>query len=99
MIVLDRDLIVYRGHGGDTGPVGRFTTPTYPLDRLDMRQSMAILEEWGNSLTEITTFRIPAGTTIYQGLAERQGNLPGWGLQTFIPDIRPEWIILTEPLQ
>ena len=95
--VLSEDMILYRVYGGSatetgTGLGGYFTT-VRPQGALQARMDLAILPEWGNTATEVAIFRIPKGTTIYEGFVAPQGNLFGGGTQVYIPVVPPSWVV------
>jgi hypothetical protein len=55
---------------------------------------LALKPEWGNTATQTTVIKVPAGQIIYQGTAASQGGAQiGGGSQVFIPNVSPLWII------
>lgn len=84
---------LYRVHGGSAKPLGGFWTRTPPAGPLQSRIDLALRPEWGNTATQGTRIRVPAGTTIYEGAAAAQGGLVGGGSQVFIPRTDPSWVL------
>ncbi len=84
---------LYRVHGGTAGEVGQFSTRTLPAGPLQSRIDLALNPAWGNTATQVTTIRLPAGTTIFEGFAAGQGGLVGGGSQVVIPNVNPAWIV------
>ena len=80
----------YRQWGGRSGLTGydgtyySFFSPGGPIDF--MREQMAILPEWGNTMENLDAVTIPAGTTVYIGPAAQQGVYPGNGIQVYVPN-------------
>jgi filamentous hemagglutinin len=55
--------------------LGRFVaTGQQPLQSVI---DSALDQSWGNTATNISTIKVPEGTTIYQGYAAQQGGLVG----------------------
>ena len=59
---------------------------------LPAQMDSALNPAWGNLATDVSTIRVPAGTTIYEGAAAAQplsggGSLLGGGSQVFIPNV------------
>ena len=73
--------------------MGPYWTRTKPAGPLQSRIDSALDPTWGNTATEVTTIRIPKGTTIFEGVVAPQGNLPGGGNQIYIPKVDPTWVI------
>ncbi len=91
-IVLQNDLTVSRvfdkipgltGGGSEIG--GQFFTTTPITSSLQAQESLSLGSF--NQARFIESAVIPKGTTIYQGTAAQLGNLPGGGVQIFVPDI------------
>jgi hypothetical protein len=53
----------------------------------------ALLPQWGNTATGVSTIRVPSGTTIFDGFAAPQGGLMGAGSQVFIPKVDASWLV------
>jgi len=68
---------LYRAHGGTAGELGAYWTRTAPTGPLQSRIDSALLPQWGNTATGVSTIRVPAGTRIFDGFAAPQGNLIG----------------------
>lgn len=96
-VKLTEDITLYRSYGGKAGEIGAFWTRTQPRGPLQAQLDAAILPEWGNSMTQVTRIRVPAGTTIYEGYAAEQLGLLikllGGGNQVYIPYVDPSWLI------
>lgn len=102
---VDGTEIFYKYHG-ESNLMGRthnyVTKSLYPNERI-LREELAILEEWGVVITNVTTFRPKAGTWIYEGLAAPQTStlgdeaLKGLGYQGLInvADLTEDTIIST----
>ena len=65
-----------------------------------MQLDSAILSEWGNSFQDISRIKVPAGTTIYEGISASQigqiktfEDILGGGNQVVIPKVNPQWLI------
>lgn len=84
---------LYRAHGGTAGELGSYWSRTAPTGPLQARMDSALLPEWGNTATNISTIRVPSGTKIFDGFAAPQGGLPGGGSQVFIPKVDPSWLV------
>jgi Flp pilus assembly pilin Flp len=91
--VLDEPVTLYRVYGGEAGELGKYWTRTKPSGPLQSRMDLALDPAWGNTATQVTTIKVPKGTTIFEGAAERQGNLLGGGNQIVIPKVDPSWIV------
>ncbi|MCK6574246.1 pre-toxin TG domain-containing protein [Myxococcota bacterium] len=91
--VLDEPVELYRVYGGKAGELGSYWTRVKPSGPLQSRMDLALDPSWGNTAEKVTTIRVPKGTTIFEGAAERQGNLLGGGNQVFIPKVDPAWVV------
>ena len=47
----------------------------------------------GNTAEQIATVRVPAGVTVYEGVAAAQDRLVGGGNQVFIPAVDAAWLV------
>ena len=65
---------VYRAEGGSSKTFGRFFGTVKPETGAHAEQ-LSNLASWGNELTEVSTYVIPPGTTIYEG---RVADGTGW---------------------
>ncbi len=90
-------MTVYRAHGGKAAKEGRFTSSDIFQSRVDVRKDLALLPEWGNSITKMTKVELPKGTTVWVGKAAPQVSkngktLPGGGSQVFIDgELNSSW--------
>ncbi|MFN8075921.1 MAG: DUF4157 domain-containing protein [Kineosporiaceae bacterium] len=97
-VVLTAPLELYRVYGGKAGKIGSYWTRTRPSGALQAQLDSALNPSWGNSATLVAVIRVPAGTTIYDGIAAGQaidngGWLVGGGSQVFIPKVDPSWLV------
>ena len=84
---------LYRAHGGTAGELGSYWSRTAPTVPLQARMDSALLPQWGNTATGVSTIRVPSGTTIFDGFAAPQGGLMGAGSQVFIPKVDASWLV------
>lgn len=91
--VTSEDTLLYRVYGGKAGPLSSYWTATPPSGPLQATIDSALLPEWGNTAQMVSTIRVPAGTTIYEGAAAGQGGLVGGGSQVVIPKVNPRWLV------
>jgi RHS repeat-associated protein len=91
--ILNESTTLYRVYGGSAGQIGSFWTRTAPSGTLQSTIDLALNPQWGNAATRVAKIRVPAGTTIFEGAAARQGGLVGGGNQVFIPKVDPSWIV------
>jgi filamentous hemagglutinin len=92
-MVTSETTTLYRVHGGAAGELGSYWTRTAPTGPLQSRIDGAILPEWGNTATGVSTIRVPAGTRIFDGFAAPQGGLVGGGSQVIIQKVDPSWLM------
>ena len=92
-VVTQGDTTLYRVYGGKAGELGPYWTTTKPQGPLQSVIDSALDQNWGNTATNVTTIKVPQGTTIYQGYAASQGGLVGGGTQVYIPKVDPSWIV------
>jgi RHS repeat-associated protein len=100
---LAEDLVVHRQYGGNdatgAGAIGNWWTTKPISGPMQGQMDSAILPEWGNTLQNVSTAHIPAGTTVYVGYAGPQTassgvlQLAGGGVQIYIPGVNPTWMI------
>jgi hypothetical protein len=83
----------YRAYGGSAGELGSFWTRIRPAGPLQARVDLAIKSQWGNAANQVAEIRVPAGVTVYEGVAAAQGGLVGGGNQVFIPAVQAEWLV------
>lgn len=96
--VLQSETTLYRVYGGESGPIGSYWSRTAPSGPMQAQIDSALNPAWGNTATNVATIRVPAGTTIYDGVAAAQslpggGTLLGGGSQVYIPKVNPDWLV------
>lgn len=99
---------LYRVYGGDAGPLSPFWSRDVPAGPLQAQLDSALNPAWGNTATEVSHIRVPAGTRFYEGFAapqplggasenpwdEAYGSLLGGGNQVYIDRMVPdEWVV------
>ena len=84
---------ITRTYGGEAKQIGHYWTETKPSGSLQTRIDSALDWSWGNTTEYTTSIKVPAGTTVYKGIAESQGALTGGGSQVFISDLNPTWLV------
>ena len=89
---LVQDTILYRVISADGNPAGSYWTSAKPQGPLQSAIDSALDQNWGNTATRVVTARIPAGTTIFEGVTAPQRGLVGGGNQIYIPKVDPTWI-------
>ncbi len=89
--VLEQDLVVYRAEGNR---FGRWYGLVEPANATEADQMYTVID-YGNDVLEVSTYRVPAGTMVYQGAVAG-----GTGVQIYIPDPRTAGVQLlgTKPL-
>ena len=97
-VLLSQDTLLYRVYGGEAGPIGGYWSRTAPSGPMQAKVDSALNPAWGNLATDVSTIRVPAGTTIYEGAAAAQpltggGSLLGGGNQVFIPRVDSAWLV------
>ena len=92
-VVTQGETTLYRVYGGKAGEIGSYWTTTKPQGSLQSVIDGALDQSWGNTATNISTINVPKGTTIYQGYATPQGGLVGGGVQVYIPEVNPSWLV------
>ena len=89
-VTLRYDLKLMRVFSSDNAMLGTyFTTTCLTSPRYAIRK-LALKQQWGNRATKIVEATIPAGTTIYIGIAAYQDPetlYPGGAQQTVVVDI------------
>ena len=98
---------LYRVYGGQAGPMTSYWTRDAPTGPLQAQLDSALNPAWGNTATEVTHIRVPAGTRFYEGAAAPQplggsgpdpwqnahGSISGGGNQVYIDGVVPEtWV-------
>ena len=91
----------YRYYGGQAKKRGSYLTTDQYQTNVKAIQELALNQNWGNDANKMVSVKVPAGTTVYQGIAAPQtpsSCYPGGGQQTFIQDSRnPELVWTEEP--
>ncbi len=90
---LSGETTLYRSYGGTAGEIGSYWTRTPPAGPLQATMDSALNPAWGNTAQNVSTIRVPTGTTIYEGFAAPQGGLLGGGSQVYIPKVNPNWLV------
>lgn len=90
---LSGETTLYRSYGGTAGELGSYWSRTPPAGPLQATMDSALNPAWGNTAQSVSTIRVPAGTTIYEGFAAPQGGLLGGGSQVYIPKVNPNWLV------
>lgn len=88
-VKLDTNQDFYRYFGGNVSKYGRYLTSDQYTNNVEAIRKLALDQNWGNPATTKVTVTLPAGTTVYQGIAASQNPAscyPGGGQQTFIID-------------
>jgi hypothetical protein len=92
--ITQQPIILYRSWGGSSGAIGSYWTRSPPRGPLQAVIDCALDQNWGNTATNLTKIRVPAGITIFEGFAAPQGGLVGGCNQVFLPTkIHPSWIV------
>lgn len=105
VVELDEPLVLYR-RGNLNEPDGTYGLGKWWGDKYrtidEVRDELAVLEEWGNPLTGEYKIVVPKGTKVLTGTAAPQkhldelGNLvetrAGGGVQFWLDDIPKEWL-------
>lgn len=97
-VVLQEQTTLYRVYGGSAAEIGPYWTRTAPSGPLQSQLDSALNPAWGNTATEVATIRVPAGNTIFEGVAAGQpirggGSIIGGGNQVYIPRVDPAWLV------
>lgn len=94
-------MTLYRvGNAGS--PKGNYWTAVRPAGPGQSQLDFALRPDWGNRAQEVTEIRVPARTTLYEGIAGPQpfwpgasSGLPGGGHQVFLPHVPDGWLVET----
>ena len=81
----------YRYFGNNVSKYGRYLTSEQYKTNTEAIKKLALNQDWGNPASKKVTVTLPAGMTVYQGIAAPQNPAtcyPGGGQQTFIKDSR-----------
>ncbi len=90
-IKLEKAQDFYRYFGNNVSKYGRYLTSDQYKTNVEAIKKLALNQDWGNPATKKVTVTLPAGMTVYQGIAAPQNPAtcyPGGGQQTFIKDSR-----------
>ncbi|MDP8929623.1 MAG: hypothetical protein M3O70_13885, partial [Actinomycetota bacterium] len=102
-------MTLYRVRSPQGRLVGNYWTAIEPRGPGQSQIDSALQPAWRNTAQEVTEIRVPAGTTIYEGIAGPQPLLPGTsaapsrsgllggGHQVFIPSVPDGWIVASRP--
>ena len=88
-VTLLYDLKLTRVFSNDRALQGRYLTTTCLLTPRYAIRKLALKREWGNRATKLVEVTVPAGTTIYIGIARFQDPpalYPGGAQQTVVED-------------
>lgn len=89
----------YKYHGTDnrTGKKYAWFTNKKYSSEFELRQKLAIREDWGVQIQFVTEFDVPAQTWVSEGKAAAQGEgYPGQDYQAVILNAAKSWIVKTE---
>ena len=89
-VTLRYDLKLMRVFSNDNARLGTYFTTTCLMSPRYAIRKLALKQEWGNRATKIVEVTVPAGTTIYIGIAAFQDPetlYPGGAQQTVVVDI------------
>jgi hypothetical protein len=94
---LSESTVLHRAYGGKAGPLGSYWTRARPTGPLQSQIDSALNPVWGNTATNVSSVRVPAGTTIFEGSAAPQdilgGSLMGGGNQIYITRVEASWLV------
>ena len=97
--VLTQPQTFYRHFSNDGNRYGRYLTTDRFSVNTDVIRALALNQEWGNQATRTLFVTLPAGTTVFQGVAAPQtpsACYPGGGQQTFIENSKDPQIVWVE---
>ena len=95
--ILDDATIFYRAHGGDSGPIGRFLSPSKPLSSAQAISGGALPP--GNTAQNVSTLRVQGGVRIQRSTASDAFGQIGGDPQVELLERANITIIKTEPLR
>ena len=78
-------------YSNDTNKRQRYLTTEEYQTNVEAIKNLALKQEWGNKAEKVISVILPAGTTIYEGIAAPQDPIscyPGGGQLTVIKDTR-----------
>ena len=96
VVKLDQDLTLYRvWHPGAADEFGGYWSTDKPSGRISAIMDSALLPEWGNQATRMTTIRVPEGEVINIGqVGYQNGFWVGGSSQVLIRGgAKPTWKI------
>ena len=82
VVVAGSDDYAIRFHGRGSDPVGHFAQPTFEQGAVRARSALPP----GNSIENVSQFRIPEGTVYLEGRIAPKFGQPGGGMQYYFPD-------------
>ncbi len=95
-LLSDEKFYKYHGTNNRTGRKYAWYTNKKYFTELELRQKLAIRDDWGVQIELITEFNVPAGTWVSEGKAAAQGvGYPGQDYQAVITNTPNSWIIKT----
>lgn len=65
--------------------LGQYWTRVKPSGPVQSIVDSGLNPSWGNRATDVVQIRVPAGETIFEGIAAPQGGLVGGGNQVYLP--------------
>ncbi len=101
-LVEEETFFKYHGIENRTGKKFSWLVKKTYESEASLRTRLAILPDWGVEITLRSTFKVPAGTWVSEGLTAAQRSfrdlnliLPGGDYQCVITNVRDAWIIKT----
>jgi hypothetical protein len=95
-LVSNERMFKYHGFDNRTGNKYTWVTNKKYSTEAELRKKLAIRDDWGVQIEDITEFDVPAGTWVSEGKAASQGvDYPGGDYQAVITNIPNAWIIKT----
>src|SRR5690554_2048678 len=95
---LSRNEIFFKYHGVDnlTGKKYSWLTNKKYTSENELREKLAIRDDWGVKINKVTEFDVPAGTWVSEGKAASQGvGYSGGDYQAVITNLPKAWVIKT----
>lgn len=91
--VLQKDTILYRQYGGQSGKMGDWWTRSPPKGSLQGKMEFALPRS--NTAAEVVRIRVPKGTVIHEGIVAAHNGRIGGGNQVFLPKdkVNPNWVV------
>jgi hypothetical protein len=95
-LVSNEKFYKYHGRNNRTGRKYAWYTNKKYTTELELRQKLAIRDDWGVQIELVTEFDVPSGTWVSEGKAAAQGvGYPGQDYQAVITNTPNSWIIKT----